>query len=428
MRLLTIGNHPPRKCGIATYTQDVCDSVEAALGENGSVDVLAMDDVVGGYDYPERVKFQIFADVPSDYVQMAKIINKDRYDAVLLQHEFGIFGGECGEYVLSLMENIKAPKATTLHSVPYKPSAKQRQIIKKLAVLSERLIALSGKASDILIDVYGVEASRISQIPHGIPNIAIKNKQAAKKSLGLEDRKIILTFGLLGPGKGIEVMLKALEEIIKSNHDALYIVLGATHPKIVEKHGESYRNALQRTSARLGIEKHVLFQNQFVSLDVLCTYLNAADVYCTPYPNKEQVVSGTLAYAMSAGAAVVSTPYWHAEEMLANGRGKLVPFNDSQTMAEQISRLLNNDKERQAVSENAYAYTRPMLWKSVARRHISTIMAAMSAPAVEKSIAPKALGGVFPKPDGKLSEDKKLKLQSNPDSDKRLTRTIQEMS
>lgn len=379
LKLLTIGNHPPRKCGIATYTQDVCDSIQSVMGKSGLVDVLAMDDIVGGYDYPSRVKYQIFADVLADYEKTAGIINDSQYDAVMLQHEFGIFGGLSGEYAVSLIEKLDAPVITTLHSVPFAPSPKQFEIIKNLALFSDRLIALSGKALSILKDVYQINENQITQIPHGIPDISIRNAQLAKKNLSLEGRKTILTFGLLGPGKGIELMLMALPEIVKANPNALYIVLGATHPKIIEREGEAYRQRLIETTSQLGIENHVAFRNQFVSIEELCQYLSAADAYCTPYPNKEQVVSGTLAYAMSAGAAVVSTPYWHAEEMLANGRGKLVPFNDSQAMSQKISELLLNDADRFSIREKAYAYTRPMLWKNVARQHILALLEAIES-------------------------------------------------
>ena len=372
--VIAIGNYLPRKCGIATYTTDICEALVGEIDSCSGVDAVVMDDVPEGYLYPERVKFQVRADVQSDYLRAAEYINVRQFDVALLQHEYGIFGGKDGAHMLFLLKSLRIPVVATLHSVLSDPSESQRNIVLGLAEYCDHLIVLSEKAREILVEVHGIPENHITHIPHGIPDIPFSDPDAMKDQFGLEGRKVILTFGLLGPGKGIEVMLESMPAIIENNPDATYLILGATHPDVIRSAGgDEYRHILKMMVNRLGIEDHVLFHSRFVTLDVLCKYLSAADVYCTPYPAREQIVSGTLAYAMGAGAAVVSTPYWYAEEMLAEGRGQLVPFNDSEAFAREINGLLQDDDRRADMRRRAYQHCRQMVWKEVARSHVALL-------------------------------------------------------
>ncbi|MFC2171284.1 glycosyltransferase family 4 protein [Acidobacteriota bacterium] len=377
--LIVIGNYLPRKCGIATYTTDVCEALASETGPGGRIESVAMDDVPEGYPYPDRVKFQVRANKQSDYLRAAEYINVCQFDAALLQHEFGIFGGRSGAYILFLIKSLRMPVITTLHSVLIEPTDEQRSIIRGLAEYSDFLIVLSKKARELLTQVYAVPEKQIVHIPHGIPDIPLRDPNSVKPQFGVQGRKVILTFGLMGPGKGIELILKALPAVIEKNPDAVYLILGATHPQIKKVEHDKYRHSLHVMVSQLGIEDHVLFHNQFVSLEVLCQYLSAADVYCTPYPSREQIVSGTLAYAMGAGAAVVSTPYLYAEEMLSDGRGRLVAFNDSEAFAREINALLRDDDKRAAVRQRAYRYCRKMVWKEVARDHAGTVQRSLES-------------------------------------------------
>ena len=372
-----IGNYLPRKCGIATYTTDISEALASEFGQQGRVDAVVMDDIPEGYPYPNRVKFQVRAVVQADYLRAAEYINVCQFDAALLQHEYGIFGGRDGAHVLFLVKSLRMPVVTTLHSVLSDPSDGQRNVIQGLAEYSDYFIVLSRKAAEILSNVYGVPREQVVHIPHGIPDVPFRDTNVLKEQFGVAGKKLILTFGLLGPGKGIETMLQAMPDVVAQHPDAVYLILGATHPHVKKVDSDEYRDSLQRMVGRLGIEDNVLFHNHFVSLDVLCRYLSAADVYCTPYPSREQIVSGTLAYAMGAGAAVVSTPYWYAEEMLADDRGRLVPFNDYKAFASEIIDLLSNDEVREQTRRRAYQYCRCMVWKEVARSHVEVIERAL---------------------------------------------------
>lgn len=368
--IAVIGTHLPRLCGIATFTNDLCLALAQELGNHGHVEVLAMDDVMEGYAYPDRVKFQLAANNVGEYIRAASFININQYDVVVLQHEFGIFGGNDGAYILKLLDLLHMPVITTMHTVLLEPNQSQRRVVIELAQLSERLVVMSHKAETILEEVYGVAAEKISFIPHGIPDVPFTDPSFNKDLFDVENNKVLLTFGLLGPGKGIESMIDALPQIVKQHPDVVYIILGATHPAIVRKDGEAYRHALHERVNRLGLSDNVIFHKGFVKLEVLLQYLSCADVYVTPYPNVEQISSGTLAYAVGSGKAAVSTPYWYAEELLADGRGQLVPFNDEQALGKAISDLLGNDQERNAMRKRAYQFSRPMVWKEVARSYL----------------------------------------------------------
>ena len=372
-----IGNYLPRLCGIATFTTDLCNALSEELRNQGEILALAMDDIVGGYTYPDRVKFQLRANVQSDYLRAADFINVNQFDVVILQHEFGIFGGKQGAHILHLLKSLRMPVLTTLHTALTEPSDEHRVIIRELARYSERLVVMSDKARNILHDTFGIPDSQITFIPHGIPDVAFVDPSFHKDQFGVEDRKVILSFGLLSPGKGIEHMIDAMPEIVAKHPEAVYIILGATHPHVKKATGDAYRHGLLQKVNKLGLEDYVHFHNQFVSLEVLCQYLGAADVYVTPYISPAQVTSGTLAYAIGLGKAVVSTPYWYAEELLSEGRGRLVPFVDSGAMAREINDLLSNDLERNAMRKRAYQYARPMVWKGVARNYLELAVATL---------------------------------------------------
>ncbi len=374
MKLAVIGNYLPRQCGIATFTTDLCNSLAKILKKSDDrLAVVAMDDVETGYLYPPRVGFQIRANVQSDYIHAAEFLNVHKFDAAILQHEFGIFGGEDGSYILHLIKNMRMPVIVTLHTVLREPTDGQRAVTRQLAQYADALIVMAHKARTLLIDSYGIEESKIIFIPHGIPDVPFAKSDSFKIRLGLKDRKMLLTFGLLSPSKGIEVMLNAMPMIVDRHPDASYIVLGQTHPHIIKDTGDSYRQSLYQQVRRLGLEDHVLFHNHFVDLETLTQYLTSADLYVSPYLHEEQIVSGTLAYAAGMGTAVVSTPYWHAQELLAEGRGCLVPFNEPQMLADKINYLLDHDDERHEISSKSYKFGRTAVWKSVGSQYLKQV-------------------------------------------------------
>jgi len=370
-----IGTFLPRQCGIATFTHDLH---QALAEEAPEIDfwALAMNDVPAGYRYPEQVRFELNQKSLGDYRLAADFLNINQVDAVCLQHEYGIFGGDSGAYVLELLARLRMPVVTTLHTVLRQPGAGQRKVMEELARSSDRLVVMSRKAREILLDEYAVAESKVEVVPHGIPDVPFVDPNFYKDQFGLEGRKVILTFGLVGPGKGLEYMIDALPPVVEKHPDVAYVVLGATHPHVKREQGEAYRLSLQRRARDLGMEQHIIFHNRFVDLKELCEFLGAADVYVTPYLNREQIVSGTLAYAMGAGKATVSTPYWYAEEMLAEGRGRLVPFRDPASLAREVIDLFDHEVERHAMRKRAYNYCREMVWKEVARRYLGIFAAA----------------------------------------------------
>ncbi len=369
--MAVIGNYLPRQCGIATFTTDLCTALAKELPNPEAVIAVAMDDVPGGYPYPERVRFEIRDNIPADYLRAAEYLNVKEIDIAVLQHEYGIFGGRCGVNVFQLLENLRMPILATLHTILPEPSPDQKAILVRLGKTCERLIVMSQGARKILGEVYQIPEEKVAVIPHGIPDVPFVDSCFYKDHFGLENRKVILTFGLLGPGKGLEVMIEAMPQVIERHPDAIYVILGATHPHVLRATGEKYRHELQQKVHLLGLEKHVMFYNQFLDLPSLMQFISTADVYVTPYPKRDQIVSGTLTYAMGAGKAVVSTPYLYAEELLADGRGILVPFNDSEAMGKAVADLLSSDALRNAIRKQAYQYCRPMVWREVARSYLS---------------------------------------------------------
>jgi len=370
-RVAVIGNYLPRKCGIATFTTDLCDAIHA---EFGTTELLALpvNDIEEGYSYPSRIRFELSQDDLASYRQAADFLNFSNIDLVCLQHEYGIFGGSAGAHILELMRRLKIPIVTTLHTVLREPNPDQRAVMDEILTLSDRLIVMSRQSADILEEVFHVPASKIDLIPHGIPNLPFTDPNFYKDGFGTEGKDVLLTFGLLSPNKGIENVIQALTSILSRHNNVVYMISGVTHPHVLRQAGENYRLYLQKLSRDLGVEASVIFLNRFVSPSELVELIGAADIYVTPYKHKGQVVSGTLAYALSAGKAIISTPYLHAIELLDEERGALVPFDDPQAIAEKTIALLDNGTARHAMRKRAYLYARDMVWDRVARQYMGS--------------------------------------------------------
>ena len=364
-----IGNYLPRQCGIATFTTDL---VEALSAEAPDINcwAVAMNDRPEGYAYLKKVSFEINQNKLSDYSVASQFINISQTDIVCVQHEFGLFGGPAGSYLLRLLGDLHMPVVTTLHTVLKDPAPEYRDVMCKLSDLSDKLVVMSHKASEFLKDIYDVPENKIAFIHHGIPDTPFIDPSFNKDKFSVEGRKVLLTFGLLSPNKGIETLLQALPAIIKKHPELVFIILGATHPHILKSQGDGYRIMLQQLVSKLDLGDHVIFQNRFVELKELCEYLGIADIYITPYLDEAQITSGTLAYAMGTGKSVISTPYWYANEMLAEGRGRIVPFNNPAALSKQVIDLLDNDVERHAMRKKAYIYTRDAVWKEVSRKYL----------------------------------------------------------
>lgn len=365
-----VGSYPPRECGIATFSFDLLSALQGD-GSLGDCYSVAMNDTVGGYQYPSEVRFEVNKQQASEYRLAARILNMNRVSAVSIQHEFGIYGGESGCLVLDLMERLHMPVITTLHTVLKAPTSSKRSVMKRIAELSDRLVVMSELSREMLVDIYDVPESRIVHIPHGIPDLSFVDPAYYKNQFKVEGRRVILTFGLLSPNKGLEFMVEAMPKIVREFPDTVYIILGKTHPNVLRDHDEAYRLSLKQRVKQLGMQKHVLFHNEFVSLQRLTEYLGCADVYVTPYLNEAQAVSGTLAYALGAGKAVVSTPYWYAQEMLAGGKGSLVPFRDADAFSAAITHLFRSPVETTSMRKNAYDFCRKMTWPNVAERYVA---------------------------------------------------------
>ncbi len=373
-----IGNHLPRRCGIATFTHDLHRAVASARADLHT-SVVAMNDPGNSYSYPPAVGFQIRDDIAADYRKAAAFLNGGNFDVACLQHEYGIFGGQAGSNILGLLPLLKMPIVTTLHTILAEPSSAQGAVMDQVIGYSSKLVVMSEKGHQLLRTVHDVPASKIEIIPHGIPEYPFIEPQHAKLKFGYSGRTVILTFGLLSPSKGIETVIDAMPAIIKCCPNAVYVVLGATHPHLVRDQGEAYRESLIARAHDLGIADHVVFCNQFVDQATLLDYISMCDVYVTPYLNEAQMTSGTLAYSFGLGKAVVSTPYWHAQELLADGRGILVPFGNSAAFGAEIAGLLVNDVRRHAMRKRAYSSSRSMVWGQIAKNYITAFDAALAA-------------------------------------------------
>jgi glycosyltransferase involved in cell wall biosynthesis len=370
-RIAVIGNSLPRRCGIATFTTDLHRAISNSQPSLQAC-IVAMTDHDQTYDYPASVALEIKDDSVSEYVGAAAFLNAGQFDIVCLQHEFGIFGGEAGAHILELLSRLTMPVITTLHTVLAKPTAIQRAVMERIVEASSKVVVMANKGRELLRSVYRVPDDKIEVIAHGIPDFPFIGPEAAKAKLGFAGRAVILTFGLLSPSKGIEVMIDAMPSILERRPDAVYVILGATHPNLVRDKGEAYRESLMTRVRELGVEDHVVFLDQFVDQPTLLEFISMCDVYVTPYLNEAQMTSGTLAYSFGLAKPVVSTPYWHARELLANGYGVLVPFGDAAAIGNEIAELLTDEPRRQAMRERAYAASRPMTWERTAERYMTT--------------------------------------------------------
>jgi glycosyltransferase involved in cell wall biosynthesis len=376
-RTFFVGNYLPRNCGIATFTYDLSHAIGNEIGAS-SFGVIAINNIPEGYDYPKEVVFEIQQNKIQDYRLAAEYINLSGIDLVCLQHEFGIFGGPEGRYIIHFLANLKKPVVTTLHTVLKTPSAGYRQGLLEVARFSHALVVMSRMAEDILREVYDIPPEKIHFIPHGVPDVPFIDPNFYKDKFQVEGRLVLLTFGLLNPNKGIENVLEALPAVIQQYPNVAYIILGATHPEVKRVQGDEYRISLQRLVRKLGLEQHVLFYNRFVDLEELCEFIGACDIYITPYLNQEQIVSGTLAYAVGMGKAVVSTPYWYAQELLAEGRGRLVEFGNIKELGQTLIELIKNEVERHQMRKKAYELGRKMIWKEVAREYLKVFEKAIT--------------------------------------------------
>src|SRR5437763_2392203 len=344
-KIAFVGDHLPRKCGIATFTSDLLTSVAAAHPQSQCL-AVAVTDIKGGYEYPEVVRFEVEEqDLPS-YLRAADFLNISNVDIVCLQHEFGIFGGLAGGHILALLRELRMPVVTTLHTVLQEPRADQRRVMEGLISLSTRLVVMAERGRQMLQEVFQAPPAKIDLIAHGIPDVGFVDPTYFKDQFGVEGRVVLLTFGLLSPNKGIENVLNALPEILPEFPDVVYIVLGATHPNELREHGEAYRLSLEILAKKNHVEKNIILYNQFVDLENLKEFIGAADLYITPYLNEAQITPGTLAYAFGSGKAVVSTPYWHAAELLAEDRGAVVPVGNAPAGSDVVLALLRDDTRR----------------------------------------------------------------------------------
>ena len=377
-RLALIGNFLPRQCGLATFTTDVFTAMRARFPEI-AVDVYAMDDHPGKYDYPPEVTGTIPEHELSAYINTARKIEASGAQAIWLQHEYGIFGGPAGEHILALLDRTTLPVIVTLHTILEKPNADERRVLEGLLRRAARVVVMAERGRDILQRVYGANPRQVVMIPHGVPDRDLLDPAVLKDKFGWQGRKVMLTFGLLAPNKGIETVINALPAVIAKHPDLLYVVLGATHPNLVAYEGEKYRDKLKALATEKGVAGNIAFVDAFLEHGELLDYLQAADVYVTPYTNPAQITSGTLSYAIGVGKPVISTPYVHATEILADGHGVLVPFGDVDAFAREIDALMSNDRDRNRLAERAYARGRTMIWPKLAEAMMTEIRAIVAA-------------------------------------------------
>ncbi len=396
-RIAFVGNYVPRCCGIATFTTDLC----AALSGNGTECLaVAMNDRLERYDYPSPVRFTIEQNDLACYRRAAQFLN-NRADAISLQHEYGIYGGPAGSHILTVLAELRARVVTTLHTVLREPTTEQREVLERVGGLSDRVVVMSRRGAEFLHEIYRIPTEKIDFIPHGVPDFAFVDPSFHKEQFGVPGKSVLMTFGLLGPGKGLESVIRALPAIIARFPNVVYLVVGATHPHVLSQQGDIYRMSLHRLARELGVEQHVVFHNRFVDHQELTEFMGAADIYISPYEHEAQITSGTLAWAVGAGKAVVSTPYWYAQELLSDKRGVLVPFKDPAATAEAVNRLLEDDEERNAMRKRAYLFGREMTWPNVARAYLDSFARAREQSAhhlhVLRAFAPQPLmGDVLP--------------------------------
>ncbi len=384
-RIAFIGNYLPRECGIATFTTDLCTALGAEFGHE-RLFAIPVNDPDSSYEYPDKVRLELAQEDVSSYERAADFLNFNGNDLVCLQHEYGIYGGTAGRHVLALLRKLKMPLVTTLHTVLREPDAGQRLVLEEIAQLSDRIVVMSELAAQMLREVYAVPGGKIDVIPHGVPDLPFMDPNYFKDRFGTEGKSVLLTFGLLSPNKGIENVIRALPAIRAKHPNVVYLVSGVTHPHIRRREGERYREGLVALAEELGVSAQLILNNRFVSAEELVEHVGAADIYITPYRQEAQIVSGTLAIALGAGKAIVSTPYWHARELLADKRGVIVPFDSPDAIAEAVLGLLENDAERHAMRKRAYLHSRGTTWPKTAQAYMASFQRAR----FERSLQPRA--------------------------------------
>jgi glycosyltransferase involved in cell wall biosynthesis len=375
--IVFLSTYAPRECGIATFTKDLIDSIDL-LGKFAPARVIGVNEIGTIYDYDSRVKQQIRQDFEEDYVQAAKYINNSRIKAVNLQHEFGIYGGDWGEYILSFLKNVNKPVITTFHTIQPDFEPKARNVLKEITDHSKAIVVMAKAAKNILKE-HGVPSRKIYVVQHGCPDTPFIASDKVKPSLGLKGRTVLSTFGLISRGKGVEYAIQALPSLVEKHPDLLYLIIGETHPEVRKHEGESYRMSLIDLVDQLGLRNHVGFHNRFLTKRELIRYLQATDIYITPYIGPNQISSGTLVYALGVGRAVVSTPYLHAKEVLSHERGLFCEFKNPDSIAKEVKKLLENDKLRKEMEKKAYRYSRSFIWPKVAQKYANILELAMSA-------------------------------------------------
>jgi glycosyltransferase involved in cell wall biosynthesis len=386
-RIAFIGNYLPRECGIATFTTDLCTALGAEYGPD-RLFAIPVNDPDASYEYPEQVRLELDQEDLASYRRAADFLNFNGNDLVCLQHEYGIYGGTAGSHVLALLRRLKMPLVTTLHTVLREPNPDQRGVLEEIAQLSDRIVVMSELAAQMLRDIYSVPGVKIDVIPHGVQDLPFIDPNYFKDRFGTEGKSVLLTFGLLSPNKGIENVIRALPAILEKHPNTVYLVTGVTHPHIRRNEGERYRESLVALAAQLGVSSQLILDNRFVSAEELVEHVGAADIYITPYRQEAQVVSGTLAIALGAGKAIVSTPYWHARELLADNRGVIVPFDNPEAIADAVLKLLQNDAERHAMRKRAYLHSRETTWPKTAQAYMASFQRAR----FERSLQPRATG------------------------------------
>ncbi len=399
-----LGDYIPRRCGIATFTADICEAVAAEFPQAQCI-VGSVNDRPEGYAYPERVRFEIDERELDSYRRAAEFLNINNVEVVSVQHEFGIFGGPAGSHLLNFLRGVRMPVVTTLHTVLSEPNADQRAVMEQLDLLSNRFIVMAERGQRMLETVYGIDPEKIDLIPHGVIDMPFIDSNFYKDVFGVEGKTVLLTFGLLSPNKGIEYVIEALPAILERHPNIVYLVLGATHPHLLAHEGEAYRRKLEKLAEERGVANRVIFHNRFATLEELKEFIGAADIYITPYLNEAQITSGTLAYTFGAGKAIISTPYWHAQELLAGERGVLVPFRDAPAIAEGVNHYLSNPTLMTAMRKRAWKAGREMIWPVVARRYMESFeraRASLSVPSFETAAVRKMENENYPMPSLKL--------------------------
>lgn len=369
--LAFIGSYIPRRCGIATFTADICEAVSAEFPKTKCI-VGAVNDRPEGYEYPGRVRFEIEEQEIASYHRAAEFLNINNVEVLSVQHEFGIYGGEAGRHLLELLRNVRMPIVTTLHTILQKPNPRQLEVMAELDALSSRFIVMADRGRSLLESVYGVAPEKIDLIPHGVIDMPFMDSNFYKDEFGVEGKTVLLTFGLLSPNKGIENVIAAMPAILEQHPEVVYLVLGATHPNLLAAEGEKYRTSLEQLAKKLGVSQQVIFHNRFVEIEELKAFIGGSDIYLTPYLNEAQVTSGTLAYTFGAGKAIISTPYWHAKELLAGERGLLVPFSDPAAIASGVNEILDQPTRMTAMRKRAWKQGREMIWPKVAQRYMES--------------------------------------------------------